>query len=825
MSFRRHGVVFWLWPLVVAVAPFSAHGFNNDGQTGIVWQNEATRESAVWFLKQTSLLTAGWLTNNIDADWRIAAVADFNRDGHPDLFWRSLVSGGNEIWLMNGTNQVARQSIAASLDGFDVVGAGDFDADGYPDLLWRDTERNLTAVWFLDGANWNGRASLFSSETDFRWNVAATADFNNDGYADIIWRDRYSGRIVLWLLQGMDLLKSVDLPLQRDRENRLVGTGAFNLLGNTDLLWRHANGQNTVWMMSGTQYLSSAALPSVTIRDWRIAGTGGYTNGMRLSAVANEQATNLTLVWRYGSLEPPAIEMREFGQTNWSLLATNYIPYRCTNSAVRVGQRYEYRVGGEYLLTGNAAAPIEDRGRIVLVVEESLASQIPAELELLNADLVGDGWSVIRTNAPRHNDDVWSQNLAAIASIKSFITNAYSQDRVRTKAVYLLGHVPIPYSGFLNPDGHGSRALPADVYYGDMDGLYTDSAVNYGSFLQGPHLLRHDNFIGDGKFDQNRIPANAQGVAELELAVGRADFSNLPSFAALSEAQITQRYIQKAHRYRHRQFTLPDRVLVATYFPSGSNRDTYAEALKIGSRLFGTEPGAVLEGDPFDRNNPALWGLLGGFGLPFGIFGNGGEYHQSAEMPYLGQEPRLAFASVFASFLLDFHYPDNFMRAFLATPSYGLAITWFKPVSIDRISLAFETLGLGETIGNGFVRSVNASQRMTSENTFIALLGDPTLRLQVLAPPGTVTAKSESNVSLEWTPPIETSADYFVYRSTNRLDGPWVRLTSLPIAETRFTDNSAPSGRKMYQVRSVKLTATGSGSYTNLSQGVYVEVP
>ena len=48
------------------------------------------------------------------------------------------------------------------------------------------------------------------------------------------------------------------------------------------------------------------------------------------------------------------------------------------------------------------------------------------------------------------------------------------------ESVFLLGHVPVPYSGQINPDGHSNHvgAWAADVYYGELDGNWTDVTVN-----------------------------------------------------------------------------------------------------------------------------------------------------------------------------------------------------------------------------------------------------------------------------------------------------------------------------------------------------------
>lgn len=82
-------------------------------------------------------------------------------------------------------------------------------------------------------------------------------------------------------------------------------------------------------------------------------------------------------------------------------------------------------------------------------------------------------------------------------------------------------------------------AWPADVYYGDVDGIWTDVSVN--STTASP--ARTQNAPGDGKFDQSVVPGN------VELQVGRVDFNGMPSFT-LTEQQLLQNYLNKNHEYR-----------------------------------------------------------------------------------------------------------------------------------------------------------------------------------------------------------------------------------------------------------------------------------
>lgn len=810
---------------IALLACHVCHAFNNDDQTGILWENTVTGEIAVWDMHRTNYVTSSRIKNDQGPGWTLVATADFNRDGETDLLWRSPATGKNEIWLMNGTNRIARHAIESGATNFYVVGAGDFNGDGYSDILWRDPERNLTAVWFMRSTNWTGQVGWISKNADANWRAVATGDCNNDGDTDIYWRNFATGSNAVWLMRGTNVLNIVGIRPEPDLGFHLATTGPFNPIGNTDLLWRHTNGVNLIWMMSGTNFLSSAILPKETNQTWTAKGAGGYVGGMRLSAIADLSSSSVKLAWRYGPTNLPAIRRREFGESAWTTLATNYLPFRFTNSNLTLGKRYEFQVDDEYIFVGLRATPSEHRGQVILVTEDSAAKNLAKELSLFRSDLNGDGWSVTQTNIPRHNDREWRANTNVIASLKSFITNSYFANPKELKAVILIGHVPIPYSGFHNPDGHGFRALPADGYYGDVDGVFTDTNVDFPSLL--PVLLetRHDNRIGDGKFDQNRFPTNSNGIAGLELAVGRIDFSDIPIFTHESETTLLRRYLNKNHRYRHKQLSLPERIIVGTFFPRDMYAGIYAEALMNGSRWYGQEPETILQGDPFSPTNSAVWGIIGGYGLPYGVCGPYWIYHESKHVAIPAQEPQLFFANVFASYCLDMGYTNNFMRAFLGAPNSGLAATWFRQAPVGNIPLSFEQLGLGETIGRGFLRMINDNPERTADNTYVVLMGDPTLRLQVLSPPSKLLVSGKTNETLSWSASAEAGAQYSIYRSTSDLNGPWVKVTNGPITSTNFTDPSPPTGPRWYQVRAMKLAITGSGSFTNLSQGAFVKVP
>ena len=67
---------------------------------------------------------------------------------------------------------------------------------------------------------------------------------------------------------------------------------------------------------------------------------------------------------------------------------------------------------------------IEERGRVILLVDQSLAASIQPELSLFITNLVGDGWIVSRADVPRHVDDY--STTAAYATNWYNITNRIS---------------------------------------------------------------------------------------------------------------------------------------------------------------------------------------------------------------------------------------------------------------------------------------------------------------------------------------------------------------------------------------------------------------
>jgi hypothetical protein len=554
-----------------------------------------------------------------------------------------------------------------------------------------------------------------------------------------------------------------------------------------------------------------------------------------LSAAVSTAPRSVTLRWFGVSGEPVAIKRRVFGQTNWVGLTNRYLAmsYTDTSPALEVGQTYEYEVGSRLALVALQGRPVEQRGRVILLVEQGVARPLAAELDQLRADLAGDGWTVLRHDVPRHDYDGWNQQainpayVNNLQRVKQFILADHAAAPDATRAVFLIGHVTIPYSGVAYEDGHFdmSGAWPADAWYGDVDGVWSDQAMNTGANIANP--IRR-NVPGDGKLDASTFRehiATPSGTNGVELAVGRIDFARLPAFGAKTEVELLRQYLQKSHRYRLKQLRFDHTARVGSYFYSAFSpvgRALNLNALLLASRLEGLAD--LTHGDAFQPAGSQLWALPGGYGSYDTLHSARDAATAQGVAPVTaaglasGQiKARTGFYLTKGSYFGDWNnYQNDLLKSLLALPDSGLAAFW----TYDTL-WRFESLGIGGTLGEGFVRTArgNASTRTTFQ------LGDPTLRAVVTAPPAKASARANGGAAeVRWEASPDANAGYLVFRSTAGPDGPFEKITPTAVTGATFTDRAAPGGRKLYQVRAAQLVTTGSGSFTNLSQAAYAPV-
>ncbi len=216
--------------------------------------------------------------------------------------------------------------------------------------------------------------------------------------------------------------------------------------------------------------------------------------------------------------------------------ATGYI-----DTNVIPGLVYEYKINatsvnrdnpvGYGTISAAVEAPaIHSQGTLLMVVASDVHAGLAFELSTYRNNLRGEGWNVAQVTV---------NPTDSVAAVKATILAQVAAASVPVKSLILVGHVPVPYSGNLNPDAHPEHrgAWPCDGYYGDLHSeVWTDTTVNTVTNSVPPMSSRNINVPGDGKFDQSTFP----GV--VELCVGRVDFHDLPAFTGKTHLQLLKAY-------------------------------------------------------------------------------------------------------------------------------------------------------------------------------------------------------------------------------------------------------------------------------------------
>jgi hypothetical protein len=544
---------------------------------------------------------------------------------------------------------------------------------------------------------------------------------------------------------------------------------------------------------------------------------------IELTATTQVSPPKITLHWkRLADTTIYKVYKKNKNSVAWSgalaTLTTNDSVY--TDASVIADSAYEYKVLGShhagatrwdamgYIYAGVKAPAIHSRGGIILMVDSTFSDSCSFEIARLMKELSGDGWQVVRHDVPRTMADT---------GVKSIITNYYN-NIPNIKAVYLLGHVAVPYSGDLNPDGHTEHkgAWPADVYYAHLTATWSDASVNNAT----SSYTANQNIPGDGKWDLTNISGSSQ------LQVCRVDFWNMPAFSA-TEVQLMKRYLNKAHSYKMDSLNVVHRGIISDnfgVFTVVSSGTTYYEAFASSAwRCF-----APLVGPDSVRTTNTLINKLDSnsyqwaYGCGGGTFTSAGGIGNTAD--FATHNVQAIFTMMFGSYFGDWNVQNNFLRAPLCSNIPALTSCWS-----GRPYWFFHHMALGEHIGySTWWSQINDGNTYGPANIYgmqqwvhMAMMGDPSLRTDYIQPARNlvVTTAVKQGATLNWTASADALVTgYYVYRATSEF-GSYQRISAM-IAGTTFRDTVGTDGLKFYMVRPVKLQATPSGSYYNLGLGI-----
>ncbi len=865
--------------------------FNDDTVLDVLWENETSPnypkgQLAIWLMRYNSTGKT-WTINTASVPPALLAPRRLNQNGVAEFEWSAVaVADFGSV-------------------GSSAVSAANPTKDGVSDILLGDKVSHTYAIWIMGGPQGDQLLAGYcvgdgvkatASEPTYR--VVAAHDFGGgkvgpaglDGKSDILFRHEDFGDSVAWLLDGSIFLRWVFLgPVDPE-----VPFASQSPLGSPNL---PKFVPNSAWRRNYDHQwkLPNQPLPDPIERTYAVPNPSGDIN---VAPPRNQMIAKITgpppykLRWNLftgvgGNQLKYTIRYKKSSDSNWTLLGTVLTNVSSAQSAYSFSslpgnqpidptERYDFSVTLSQLDPGGKtvngwaaqttvavnARPLDHRGAVLLLVDETLNNSFPAEmgaaLNALTADLQGDGWKVLKETAPRHTDyvsptvpDFKTANFDKLAGIKAKIRNAYTNG---ARAVLIIGHVVVPYSGNLNPDGHEFRCGPADLFYGDIDGTWADTNTNmFGGFIVGEE---RQNGANDGKMDESYIPAallpsppnppNTRIYNGLELCVGRVDFARLapPHDTPQAEVNLISQYFAKTRKYRHVEaplFPLPERSISWNGGASVPAVGRFRAILGYGN------PTLHVSGDSLmQRSSGYLLGYTGGNQAAHGYFAlspNGPPtlLHRYTDFLDSSRVPFVGFNLMSCSLTWDWNIPYDgvqnsvppMLKGALMAADYSLVTIWNF---LDEWVL--EPLGLGEHIGACEFRNALSYAGFRTEHpdngvafgqlqnapeaVYHSVIGDPTLRLYYLRRPQTAT---KSGTQLTWVPPVDnqTPTQYTYLVSFKDTDGFIKRVMNsqqpVPCCSLTLTPTEAASSLVM--VRSVKTVTSGNGQHQALSQGTF----
>ena len=580
-----------------------------------------------------------------------------------------------------------------------------------------------------------------------------------------------------------------------------------------------------------------------------------------VEATVQESPPQITIHFlsTYYNNNPYKIYRRSLHGNNWGTKIVTVPAKRksWTDNNVSVGDVYEYQIRKKtgtrdaigYIAAGIRYDQSGYRGRMILLIDNTITTSLSTEIEQLKTDLVGDGWFVETIEAERVEG--WNGGQA-VTVVKQQIVDVYNAAPTndKPKILFILGHVPVARSGLKleAADGHPENegALASDAYYADIDGIWTDIGTHTSptdqTTFSDPNNI---NIPGDYKWDQNYIPS------ELELAFGRVDFADIV-LPTTSEIQLYKNYLNKLHNYRHvvSGYDVGRKIAIrAKAYPEAID-SSYRNALPIvgsanivhhNNDTWKTDTGHanwVNNNGPFLAYFQNMWkpeinaiNQLGGLNAML----------YSSDKSYWGLWGKETVS------LRDGQYDEwsslGLSRALLATGGLNLIVLW----GTSPASAIFFQAGIGETVGYSMKRSMDhdnnkfnifeyhgAASGYEDPNGHYFLKhcktrhsqfnGDPSIRFFPVKPASNlVTTTNTNSISLTWNSSSDTDiAGYHVYRSNQKLDK-YTKLTTNPVTSSSYTDNNPLTGDNWYMLRAIKLDTTGSGSFLNPSQGIFAK--
>jgi hypothetical protein len=228
------------------------------------------------------------------------------------MFLQNKVSNAVSIWGMTGADGASilySPIVAIAAAGWKLSAAADFNRDGFSDLVFQHETTNQVSIWYMGGINGLVlQTAPIVLAAAANWKVVTAGDLNRDGAPDIVLQNQVTNALSVWYLGGPEGRTLLSAPIVGQPLSgwHVIASGDFDQNGSIDLVLQHdAHNAVSIWYLSGPggTTLTKAPIVYYAVSAWKVVGAGDMNQDGTPDLVLQNQNTNAVSTWYLGGTD------------------------------------------------------------------------------------------------------------------------------------------------------------------------------------------------------------------------------------------------------------------------------------------------------------------------------------------------------------------------------------------------------------------------------------------------------------------------------------------------------------------------------------------
>jgi len=181
---------------------------------------------------------------------------DFNGDGVSDLLWFNPSNSQFGLWSMSavapnlgsGVTRIGLVSFNVT-PGYFIGAVGDFNDDGYADLVFTSVNRDLYLWTNNQQAGWTSKR-IGNSSYPSQWQLIGAGDVDGDGHDDLLWLDPSECKFGYWTMNGATVSGYHTINIACGYYP--ISVGYYTSSNRLSIIWTSAANDLYIWDSIGT---------------------------------------------------------------------------------------------------------------------------------------------------------------------------------------------------------------------------------------------------------------------------------------------------------------------------------------------------------------------------------------------------------------------------------------------------------------------------------------------------------------------------------------------------------------------------------------------